>query len=233
MSHLLLALVQSQSPLDQSNSWGEGCRAPYLQYEHDILNLSHTFVGTGAFMSTLSSSNTFASRMLGLLVFIGLNLFLPDHLVLILPVVCFIRFLVILVGAEIWMHYQHSMVLSFPVFSSSWNPCIFHLREGNGITFLLHGVKIMDSMVWSFLYVYIPITVLTVRSMSTMSVNKQVLIDPKIKLQTGLISLAISTMLYQSFRCFLSQHPLKLIEAPWIPALTLNEKALVDFPSYV
>ena len=114
----------------------------------------------------------------------------------------------------------------------SWNACIFHLREGKGITFLLHGVKIVDSVVQFFLYVYIPLTILTVRSTSTVSVSKQVLINLKIKSQTGLISLVISAILNWSFRCFLSQHCLKSMLTHWITALTLNEKVSVDFPSY-
>ena len=48
----------------------------------------------------LSKSDTFVSWVLCLLVFIGLNLFLPDHLVLIMPVVLFLEFLGILGGAE-------------------------------------------------------------------------------------------------------------------------------------
>ena len=65
-------------------------------------NLSHALVFIGALMpeSILSSSGTFMSEVLGLLVFIALNLFLPDHLVLILPVVLFLGFLVVLRGAE-------------------------------------------------------------------------------------------------------------------------------------
>ena len=162
-------------------------------------------------MSPFSSSNTFVSGVLGLLIFIRLNLFLPDNLVLILPVVYFLRFLGILGGAESWnvLPSFHGFVASCLL--SSWNVCIFCLREASGITFLLRGVKIMDSMIWSFLYVYIPLTVLMIRLKSTVSVGKQDLINPKIKLQMGQISLAISTMLNWSFRCFLSQHLLKLM----------------------
>ena len=151
-------------------------------------------------MSTLSTSDTFVSRVLGLLIFTELKLFLPDHLVLILPVVHFLRFLGILGGVGNWnmLPSFHGIVISCLL--SSWNACIFHLREGNGITFLLHGVKIMHSVVWSFLYVDMPLTVLMVKSMSTVSVSKQVLIDLNIKSQMGLISLAISTMLNQYFR---------------------------------
>ena len=105
-------------------------------------------------MSTLSSSNTFVSGVSGLLIFIGLNLFLPDHLFLILPVICFLRFLGIFGGVENWNVLPSFQGIVICCLLSSWNVCIFHLREGNGITFLLHGAKIMDSMVWSFLYVY-------------------------------------------------------------------------------
>ena len=162
-------------------------------------------------MSTLSSSNTTVLEVLGLHIFKGLNLFLPDHLVQILPVVHFLGFLGISGGAEIGMCCHYSMVSLFSVLSSS-NASIFSFIEGKGITFLLHGVKIMDSMVWSFLYVLMPFTLHMVKSMSTMSVNKQVLIDPKIKSQMGLISLAFSAILNYSFRHFLSQHLLKLMQ---------------------
>ena len=66
-------------------------------------------------------------------------------------------------------------------------------------------------MVWSFLYVYIPLNVLTVKSRSTVSVSKQVLIDLKMKSQTGLISLVISAILNESFRHFIFQQFLKLM----------------------
>ena len=105
---LALALVPSQSLLDQSDSWGEGCGAPCSQYEHDRPKLSHTIFGIGAFISTLSNSDTFESEVLCLLTFIGFNQFLLDHLVLILPLVCFLRFLGILGWAENW-----TVLLSF------------------------------------------------------------------------------------------------------------------------
>ena len=155
---LALALVLSQSSLDQSKSWGKGCQAPCLQYDHDRPKLSHAFLGIDATMSILFRSDTLVSIVLNLLIFIGLNQwFLPDHLVPILPVVCFLGFLGVLEGAENWSvtivpWYHHIL---------SCNAFIFCLREGKGITFLLHGVKIVDSAVWSLLYVYIPLTVLS------------------------------------------------------------------------
>ena len=98
-------------------------------------------------MSILLRSDTLVSLVLNLLIFIGLNRwFLPEHLVLIIPVVCLLGFLGILGGAENW-----TVLLSFHdvVFClmSFLNACIFHLSEGKGITFLLHGVKIVDSTV--------------------------------------------------------------------------------------
>ena len=173
-----------------------------MQYECDRPKLSHTFLGIGATQSVLFGCDTFVSGVLGLLTFIGLSQLLPDHLVLILPEVHFLRFLGILGGTEKWV-----LLLSFHgtvVFCllSSWNACIFHLKEGNRITSLLHGIKIMHSEVWPFLYVYMPLTVLMVKSTFTVSVGKQVLINPKIKSQIGLISLAISPILNWSFRHF-------------------------------
>ena len=78
-------------------------------------------------MCLLLRSDTLVSLVLNLLIFIGLNQwFLPDHLVLILPVMCFLGFLGILGGAENW-----TMLPSFHgvVFCllSSFNACIFHL----------------------------------------------------------------------------------------------------------
>ena len=145
-------------------------------------------------MSTLSNAITFVSGVLGLLIFIGLNLILPDYLVLLLPAVCFLGFLGIFGRVKNWntLPSFHGIVVFCLL--SSWNAYIFCLREGNGVTFLLHGIKIMDFMVWSFLYVYMPLTFLTVKSTSTVSVGKQVLVNPKIKLQMELISLAISCL---------------------------------------
>ena len=52
----LSVFVPSQSSLDQSNSWGEGCRAPCLQNEHDSLNLLHALTGNGALISVSMAS---------------------------------------------------------------------------------------------------------------------------------------------------------------------------------
>ena len=149
---LTLALVPSQSTLDQSNSWNEGCGAPCLQSEHDRPNLSHVLVGIGGLMSILSSSKTFESGVLSLLIFIGLNLFLPDHLALIIPVAHFLGFLGILGGVENWnaLPLLNGIVVSCLL--SSWQACVFHLKEGK-VLLSYHGVNIMDSMIWPFLYV--------------------------------------------------------------------------------
>ena len=56
---------------------------------------------------------------------------------------------------------------------------------------LLHGENTMDLAIWSFLYVYMPLTILIISSTSTVSVSSPVHIDPNTKLQTGLISLAL------------------------------------------
>ena len=56
---------------------------------------------------------------------------------------------------------------------------------------LLHGENTVDSAIWSFVYVYIPFTILTVSSTSTVSIGSPVHIDLNVKLQTGLISLAV------------------------------------------
>ena len=53
--------------------------------------------------------------------------------------------------AENWKELPHCK--TFLSLYSSLYAWILHLREGNGVTFLLHEVNIVDSMVWSFLYI--------------------------------------------------------------------------------
>ena len=135
-------------------------------------------------MSTLSSSNTFVSGVLGLLIFIGLKLFLPDHLVLIYQWFTSLGFM------ASWEGQKLECVTIIPwcchfLLLSSWNACTFHLRGEMGSLFLLHAIQIMNSMVWSFLFVYVPLTVLMVKLASTLSVGKHVLINLKIKSQNG------------------------------------------------
>ena len=65
------------------------------------------------------------------------------------------------------------------------------------------GVNIVDSVVWSFLYIYIPFTIPTVNSTSTVSVSKLVQIKPKRKSHIGLISFAIYVMIMFIFKHFL------------------------------
>ena len=45
---------------------------------------------------------------------------------------------------------------------SSLNACIFFWREGKGFTYLIHGLQLVDWVVWSFLKVWMPFTVLMV-----------------------------------------------------------------------
>ena len=130
---LTLALVTSHSLLDQSNSWGEGCGTPCLQYEHDRRKMSHAFLTISAIMLILFRSDTFVSGVLGLFVFIGLNWFLPDHLVLILPVVCFLGFLGILGGVEIGLCYCYSMVSSYFVLCNFGMPVSSILERKRGL----------------------------------------------------------------------------------------------------
>ena len=73
----------------------------------------------------------------------------------------------------------------------SWNTWISLHREGKGIMVLLHGENTVDLAIWSFLYMYMPFTILIVSSMPTVSIGSPVCIGLKIKLLTGLISLAI------------------------------------------
>ena len=111
-----LALTPSQSLLDQSESQGIGCRVSCLQYKQDGLKPLHDFLRIGATMLILFKSDTFVSMVLNLLVFMGLNLwFLSDHLVLILPVTCFLGFLGFLGGQKIGLDCHCSMTLSCSV----------------------------------------------------------------------------------------------------------------------
>ena len=50
---------------------------------------------------------------------------------------------------------------------------------------LLHNENTMDSAVWSFLYMYMPLNICVVSSTSTVSIESHVHINPKIKLQMG------------------------------------------------
>ena len=56
---------------------------------------------------------------------------------------------------------------------------------------LFYGENIMESTVLSLWYVYMPFTILIVNSMSTVPIGKHVCMMLKMKLHTGLISLAI------------------------------------------
>ena len=70
-------------------------------------------------------------------------------------------------------------------------PESFLHKEGKGIMVLLHVENTMDSAIWSFLHMYIPFTICIVNSTSTVSIGSPVCIDPKMKSQMGLISMAI------------------------------------------
>ena len=110
-------------------------------------------------------------------------------------------------GQKIEMHCHHSMTLSFPVFHGILKSLYFPSKRGKRYFFLtpqstyhgLHGM-VLSICINSFYYPYGQVY------MSNMChVSKLVLINPKMKLQMGLISLAISAMLNFSFRHFLFQ----------------------------
>ena len=92
---------------------------------------------------------TDVSGVLGLLVFMGLYLDLLDHLALILPEAVFLGLVCVTGGAENWKVLPHCNTFSH--LWLSWYAWIVHHREEKGVTFLLHGVNIMDSTVWSIL----------------------------------------------------------------------------------
>ena len=99
--------------------------------------------------------------------------------------------------------------------------------------FLLHRVNIMDSAVWSFLYVLILFTVHTVSSTSTVSISKFVLIEPKRKSQMGLILHAISLMVTFNFKHFLFENLLMLMKTNPSLVLTLDGRIMAGSPSCV
>ena len=88
-------------------------RPPCSQKEHDSQNLSCALTGTGTLISMLIASSfvTFICEVLGLLVFIGLNLFLPDHLVLILQWFFFLSFSASWEGQRTETHCHCSMAV--------------------------------------------------------------------------------------------------------------------------
>ena len=89
----------------------------------------------------------FVPSVSNLFVLIGLKLWLQlDHQVLTLPGVHFLGVWGGFVGVEIW---GIEVKVFYPLLSSL-NALIFFLREGKGVTFLLHRVKMVASTVWSF-----------------------------------------------------------------------------------
>ena len=107
-----------------------------------------------------------------------------------------------IIAIILWQHSLTSLVILI---------CLNLMSQGGkGVTFLLHGVNIMDSVVWSFLYMQIPFTVHEISSMSTVSISKFVLIDPKRKSQMGLISHVISVMITFIFKPSLFENLLML-----------------------
>ena len=86
---LALALLLSQSLLDQSDGVAEGCRALNLQYVHSSWIFIQSCLGVGLMISILLKSMVSLSCALYHSVFTGLNQFLQlDYLVLVFPEVC-------------------------------------------------------------------------------------------------------------------------------------------------
>ena len=83
---LTLALLPSQSSLDQSDGITEGCGALNLQYVHPFEVLVQSLLGVGLTMSILLKSVVSQSCVLYHSIFIGFKWFLLlDHLVLVFP----------------------------------------------------------------------------------------------------------------------------------------------------
>ena len=138
------------NPSDHSEFWGEGCAAPCLQNEHDGPNLSHTLTGNGALLSVSKSSNS--------ITFISGPLYFYRVIPRFTPPPGYDLARSSLSGIS-WCHgrgWELKCVAIVP-----WQCCFIsfvvlvslYLREGKGINFLLHGVNIVDSVVWSFLYI--------------------------------------------------------------------------------
>ena len=105
VSHVYFCVVLCapvQSPSDQSDFWGEGCRMFCLQNQQDSANLSHILTESSTFLSVSVLSNLVIviSEVLGHFAFIGLHLDLFDHLALILPGALFLGLFCIMGGAE-------------------------------------------------------------------------------------------------------------------------------------
>ena len=75
----------------------------------------------------------------------------------------------------------------FSSFFSSY-ASIFFCKDGNGFILLLQGLQVVVSTVWSFLNVWIPWTVLTVKCISIVSLGRAHQRKPKKKSQVGLSS---------------------------------------------
>ena len=73
VSFYVVLCAPVQSPSDQSDSWGEGCKMFCLQNEQDSPNLLHTLTESGAFLSVsiLSKLVIVISRVLSHFAFIG------------------------------------------------------------------------------------------------------------------------------------------------------------------
>ena len=121
-----------------------------LQNEQDSPNLLHTLTESGPFLSVsiVSMLVTVVSGVLGLFVFIGLYLDLFDHLALILPGALFLGLFCVIGGAEN-CHYSMATLLTSLIILICLN---LMSQGGKRCYFLLHRVNIMDSVVWSFLY---------------------------------------------------------------------------------
>ena len=143
---LALAFSPYQSSLDQSDwfgkEWGTCCQ----QNEHMAPDYSHAFWGMHFMMLMLFTFVKSAPSVSTWLVLIGLKWWLwLDHQVLTLPGVHLLGILRGFMGVEsggIQVNVICPLLSSLKAF-------IFFLKEGKGVTLLLHGVQMVVSMVWS------------------------------------------------------------------------------------
>ena len=117
---------------------------------------------------------------------------------------------------------------------SSLNASIFFLSDGKGFIHLLQWLQIADLVVWSFLYALIPLTMLTVTSISIVSSGRAHWKNLDRKLQVGFSS---KTIVCKNICTGLKQF---LLEDYWKPmwtnqslVLTWCERVMVLSSSYV
>ena len=117
---------------------------------------------------------------------------------------------------------------------SSSNASIFILSKWKGFIHLLQGLHVADSLVWPFLYVCMPLTIITVTSISMVSSGRAHQKNPNRKLQVGFSSQAIVYKnIYAGFIQFLLEDHWEPMWTNWSLILIWCERVMVLSSSYV